>query len=114
MAEVRRRLTETPLLTLTGAGGSGKTRLAAQVAAQMEGFGDGAWWVELGPLSDAALVPQTVASALGLREQPGRPLAQTLADHLRRKTLLLVLDNCEHVVEACASLADTLLRASPG
>ena len=113
-AEAERLLGTTRLLTLTGAGGAGKTRLALKVAADLlEAYPDGVWLVELAALADPALVPQTVASALGLFEQPSRPLIQTLADFLKPRTLLLVLDNCEHLVEACAALADGLLRACP-
>lgn len=115
MREVKRLLPKTPLLTLTGTGGTGKTRLALQVAADvLDAFPGGAWLVELASLSDPVLVPQAVASALGLREEPGRPLAQTLVDQLQSKRLLLVLDNCEHLTDACARLADTLLKACPG
>jgi predicted ATPase/class 3 adenylate cyclase len=112
MAEVKRLFATTCLLTLTGAGGSGKTRLALQVAADIiEDYADGAWWVELAALTDPSLIPQSVAAALNLREQPGRPLIDTLADHLQPRALLLVLDNCEHLLSACAQLVDGLLRA---
>lgn len=114
-AEVKRLLASSRLLTLTGAGGAGKTRLGLQVAAELlEEFRDGVWVVELASLSDPDLVPQAVASALGVREQPGRELAETLSDFLRPKSLLLILDNCEHVLVACARLSHTLLRACPG
>jgi predicted ATPase/DNA-binding XRE family transcriptional regulator len=114
VAEVRRLLATTRLMTLTGAGGVGKTRLALQAATELVGsYRDGVWLVELAPLADAALVPQTVATAVGVREQPGRPLQQTLTDALRPRRLLLVLDNCEHLVMACAELAEALLRACP-
>jgi predicted ATPase/DNA-binding SARP family transcriptional activator len=114
ISAVKRLLTATHLLTLTGAGGCGKTRLAQQVAAELvEQYRDGIWLVELAPLSDPALVPQTVASTLGVLEEPGRPLFETLADALRPRSLLLVLDNCEHLLPACAQLADRLLRACP-
>jgi predicted ATPase/class 3 adenylate cyclase len=114
MAEVKQLLATTSLLTLTGSGGCGKTRLALQVAAELlEEYADGVWLVELAALADPALLPQTVAAALGLREEPNRPLTATLVDYLRPKSLLLVLDNCEHLLTACAQLADTLLRAAP-
>lgn len=107
-------LSETRLLTLTGWGGAGKTRLALQVAAEvLEGFEDGVWLVELAPLSDPDLVAQTVASAVNVREQPGRPILATLREYLQHRHALLVLDNCEHLLAACARLADTLLRACP-
>lgn len=114
MIEVRRLFVTTPLLTLTGAGGSGKTRLALQVAAEvLEEFSGGAWFVELAPISDPALVSQSVAAALNVREQPGRPLLQTLSDVLRPTHALLLLDNCEHLIGACAQCIHTLLRACP-
>ncbi len=114
LAELRRLLTKTRLLTLTGSGGSGKTRLCLQVCAEsLERFPDGAWLVELAPLSDPALVPQTVATVLGLKEEPGELIVQTLAAHLKDKRLLLLLDNCEHLLDGCAKLADVLLRQCP-
>lgn len=114
MAEVRRRMTWHRLVTLTGPGGTGKTRLSLQVAAELlDVFPHGVWFVELAPIADPALVPQTVATTLGLREEGGRPILTTLTDDLRAKTLLLILDNCEHLVEACAQLAETLLLACP-
>ncbi len=115
LAEVRRLLTTTRLVTLTGTGGCGKTRLALQVAANVvEEFAHGVWLVELAALSDPALVPQTVASTLRVREQPGESFVDVLADYLRAKALLLVLDNCEHVVDSCAQLSETLLQLCPG
>jgi non-specific serine/threonine protein kinase len=114
MAEVKRLLADQRLLTLTGPGGCGKTRLALAVGHELvEEFEDGVWLVELASLSDPALVAQTVAFTLGVREQPGRPLTETLTDYLRPREVLLVLDNCEHLVEACANLAVALLRACP-
>ena len=112
----RRLLGETRLLTLTGTGGAGKTRLALQVAAEViEDYADGVWLVEMAPLSDPALLAQAVAVVLGIGEGGGeRALAETLTDALRPKSLLLVWDNCEHMVDACAHLAETLLRACPG
>ncbi|GIK40881.1 MAG: hypothetical protein BroJett011_47140 [Chloroflexota bacterium] len=112
-AEVQRLLSATRLLTLTGAGGCGKTRLALEVAADLRlkgEFADGVWWVELAALADPALTPQAVASTLGVQEQPGKLLRETLSDYLRPKKLLLVLDNCEHLVAACAQLVEGLLR----
>jgi predicted ATPase/class 3 adenylate cyclase len=114
LAEVGCLLAAERLVTLTGAGGVGKTRLALRVAADgLDRFPDGVWLVDLAPLADEALVPQAVAAAVGVREDPGRPLVATLADALRPKRLLLVLDNCEHLLEACARLAEGLLRACP-
>jgi len=100
------------LLTLTGSGGSGKTRLALAVASEVVGgFEDGVWWVDLAPLSDPELVPQAVGSALGVRETPGRTPTEALGEHPDPNRTLVVLDNCEHLIDACAALADTLLRA---
>ena len=90
-------------MTVTGPGGAGKTRLAGQVARQVAGrFADGAWLAELAPVRDPAQVPAVVAAALGVREQPGVPAAEVLARVLARQQLLLVLDNCEHVIGAAA------------
>ncbi len=114
MAEVKRLLTVSRLLTLTGVGGAGKTRLALQVAAEsVDDYPDGVWLVELAALSDPALVPTAAASALGLREEANQTLMETLADHLKPKRLLLALDNCEHQLAASATLADTLLKTCP-
>src|SRR5579884_1260938 len=114
MEEIKRLLSTAHLLTLTGSGGCGKTRLALQVAAdRVEEYADGVWLVELAAIADLGLVPQTVAVALGVSEEPNRPLGETLANYLRPKSLLLVLDNCEHLLTACAQLADTLLRTCP-
>jgi predicted ATPase/DNA-binding SARP family transcriptional activator len=114
LAEVRDLLGGTRLLTLAGSGGSGKTRLALEAAraAELEG-GRAVWWVELAPLNDAAQLPQAVASVLRLVEEPGRPPLRALAEAIGRRPALLVLDNCEHVIEACALLCDHLLRACP-
>jgi len=114
LVEVKRTLAMTHLLTLTGAGGSGKTRLALEVARDLVGlYPDGVRLVELASLSEGELVPQEVARVLTVREQPGRPLVETLVDTLQEKEILLVLDNCEHLVEAAAQLVDTLLGAAP-
>ena len=114
MAEVRQLLGATRLLTLTGPGGTGKTRLALETAADvLDSFGDGVWLVELASLADPTLVTQTVAAALAVREQPSRALLDSLLDYLRAKKLLLLLDNCEHLIDACARLAATLLGGCP-
>jgi non-specific serine/threonine protein kinase len=114
MAEVKHLLNATRLLTLTGSGGCGKTRLALEVASGLtEEYEDGVWLVELAALSDADLIPQAVSSALGVREVPGRPLTEVLSDHLRSKRLLLVMDNCEHLIRACATVIERLLRSCP-
>src|SRR5207249_3651899 len=116
LAEIKKRLAQTHLLTLTGVGGTGKTRLALEVCrdvAVQRMYSDGMWLVELAPLAEAALVPQTVASVLNVREEVGRPLLATLSDYLRARTLLLILDNCEHLLDACAQLATHLLRSCP-
>ena len=111
-AAVTALLAGTHLLTLVGAGGVGKTRFALEVAAQLQGrWKDGVWFVELAPVADPALVPQAVAIALGIHEEPGRPLADTLLDFLRRRELLIVLDNCEHLVKGCAAWAERVLHA---
>ena len=103
----------THLLTLVGAGGVGKTRFALEVAATVQAdYRDGVWFVELAPLTDPALVPRTVASVLGVHEEPGRPLLDTLLDLLRRREMLLVLDNCEHLIDACARFAEKVQRGS--
>ena len=105
---------EVRLVTLTGAGGSGKTRLALEAAhtwLEAGAFADGVWLVELAPLLDPALVPQAVASVLGLKEAHGRPVTDVLVHHLRARQILLMLDNCEHLIQACAELAQTLLSA---
>ena len=113
--EVKALLARTRLLTLVGAGGSGKTRLSLQVAADLlDGQGDGVWLVELAALSDPALVPQAAADVLGIRETAGKTVQQALVEALKAKRLLLILDNCEHLVGACAALAADLLRTCPG
>src|SRR5919202_5076504 len=114
LAEVARRLGTARLMTLVGAGGVGKTRLALGVAAGvLASYPDGVWLTPLAALADAALVPQAVAAAVGVPERGGRPLLATLTEALRRRRALLLLDNCEHLIQACAELAETLLGACP-
>lgn len=111
---LRRLLAETHLLTVMGAGGSGKTRLSLEVAASLfDEFPDGVWLIEFAPLADPALVPQALAATLGVREEASRPLLKTLVDHLHPKRVLLLFDNCEHLIDACARLTDALLRGCP-
>ena len=112
LAEIARLLAGTRLLTLTGAGGSGKTRLALELARAEAEAGREAIWVELAPVCDPALVGERVAAAAGSREAGRSP--ETLAEALRDRAALLVLDNCEHLVDACAALVDGLLRSAPG
>jgi predicted ATPase/class 3 adenylate cyclase len=114
IAEVKRLLGTARLVTLTGSGGAGKTRLALQVAADVvEDYPDGVWLAEFAPIADPALVPKTVASTLNVSEQPGRDMTDTLVEALRPKSLLLMLDNCEHILAACRDLAAALLRTCP-
>ncbi len=114
LAEVRSLVESSRLVTLTGAGGSGKTRLALQVAAELlDGSGEGVFFADLAPVTDAGQVPGAVAAALGLREQAGRPALEVLLEVLRGQSVLIVLDNCEHVVDACAKLADLVERGCP-
>ena len=114
IAEAEKLLTLTRMLTFTGPGGTGKTRLSLQVAAdQIVNFKDGAWLVELAPLSDPAYIISTIASIFKLREAQGTTLHDILIDYLRGKQLLLILDNCEHLIESCASLVDQLLHTCP-
>ncbi|MDQ2692416.1 MAG: tetratricopeptide repeat protein, partial [Chloroflexota bacterium] len=112
--EVKKLIAEHRMVTLTGSGGAGKTRLGLQVAAELLSlFSGGIWFVELAALADPALIPQTLLSIFKLREDPRRTSLEILHDHLRSKTALLLLDNCEHLIEACAQLSETLLRACP-
>ncbi len=115
LAEIRELLAGTRLLTLTGVAGVGKTRLALQAAAaELERFPDGAWFVDLSPIEDSALVSGTACDVLGVRPGPEEPALDALASRLRESHLLLILDNCEHVVEASARLADRLLGSCAG
>ncbi len=120
ISQVKQLLAQTRLLTLTGAGGSGKTRLALEIAHasvkrenDARAYKHGAWWVELASLYDETLVTQAVAAALDIPEQPGHAMLETLSNALKARELLLILDNCEHLITACAELAHTLLSHSP-
>jgi predicted ATPase/class 3 adenylate cyclase len=113
-ADVKRLLVNTHLLTLIGPGGTGKTRLSLQVAQeQLEAFLHGVWLVELAPISDASLVARTTAATLNLPAEVHRPAIDMLCDYLRDKELLIILDNCEHLVDACARMVDRLLHTAP-
>ena len=114
VAEIKQQLSMHRLVMLTGPGGCGKTRLALQAADELlVEFDDGVWLTEFAPLADAAFVPQALASVLGVSEQPGRALIDTLADHFLHLNSLLLFDNCEHLIGACAQLAESLLTACP-
>ncbi len=115
LSDVRRLLKETRLLTLLGPGGTGKTRLMLEAAEEViEAFADGVWLVELAQLTDPDLIAERVAAALTVQEQPGRAMLDSLVDFLRRKELLLLLDNVEHLVRQCADLAENLLNRCAG
>ncbi|GAB3979970.1 LuxR family transcriptional regulator [Actinoallomurus acanthiterrae] len=114
-AELKHALSESRLVTLTGVGGVGKSRLALRVGRELQrAFADGVWLVELAEIQDPAFVPSAVAAALGVLEQSARDAETVLVDYLASKRLLLLLDNCEHLLESCCLLADRLLSAAPG
>lgn len=113
--EVRELIGRARLITLLGMGGLGKTRLSLRVAAQvLARFPDGVWFLDFAPIRDPALIASEAAQVLGIREEPGRPLLQTLAAAVRQRRTLLIFDNCEHVIKASADLANALLRAGQG
>jgi predicted ATPase/transcriptional regulator with XRE-family HTH domain len=112
--DITRQIAKHRLITLTGSGGVGKTRLALHVGEQvLADFPDGVWLVELAPLLDPVLVPHTTAMVIGLREEPQGSVIDMLSDYLREKQILLILDNCEHLLDACAQFADQLLKLCP-
>src|SRR5688500_20001715 len=112
ITEVKQELESHRLVTLTGSGGTGKTRLSLQVAAELlEKFDHGVWFVELAPLADPDLIPQTILSAIGMQEQQGKAPLEVLKEYLHEKQTLIVLDNCEHLIEASAQVVNTLLNA---
>ena len=114
LAEAKQKLENARLLTLIGPGGTGKTRLSLQLATGvLPTFSDGVWIVELAPLAEPALILQSIASVFSVRAQVGMPLKDIVTDYLRAKNLLLIFDNCEHLIEACAQLAEHFLRTSP-
>jgi predicted ATPase/class 3 adenylate cyclase len=114
LTDIQKLLPNTHILTLIGPGGTGKTRLSIQVAsALLDRYPDGLWLVELAPILDPLLVPRTIAMTMGLRDEPQRPVIDMLCDYLHEKQMLIILDNCEHLVEACAKMADRILRAAP-
>jgi predicted ATPase/class 3 adenylate cyclase/DNA-binding CsgD family transcriptional regulator len=114
MAEVRQLLSEHRLVTLTGAGGAGKTRLAIELATQMgDEFTDGVWYVDLAPITNSGLVPTTVARAFGLPDQPGSSAEDIIVRFIKHRSMLVVLDNCEHLADACATMAAAILGACP-
>jgi non-specific serine/threonine protein kinase len=113
-AEVKRLLQTTRLLTLTGAGGCGKSRLALHVGSDLVGdFQDGVWLVELAPFTHADLIPQAVANVLGVREVSAQPLPESIVRHAQSRRILLILDNCEHLVDGCARFAEMILTRCP-
>jgi non-specific serine/threonine protein kinase len=114
MQEVKSLLASHPLVTLLGPGGTGKTRISLQIGADLlKQYSDGVWLVELAPVADPALVARTIASAIGAKEEGGNSLTQTLVETLKTRRLLLIVDNCEHVIAVCARLVQTLLQSCP-
>jgi predicted ATPase/DNA-binding CsgD family transcriptional regulator len=115
LANVEHMLSEARCITITGPGGCGKTRLAIQIAGMVKGeFPDGAWWVDLASLNDPTLLAQLITQTIGLHPVAGQPMLETLSNFVRPKQMLLVLDNCEHLIEACAQISWQLLSEAPG
>ena len=114
LGELRQELAGTRLLTVTGPGGCGKTRLVLRCASELsDRFPDGVWWVDLAPLAEERLVAATVAEALGVRPLPGFTELQAVCAYLASRRAMVVLDNCEHLLEACAGVVEPLLQACP-
>jgi len=113
-SELRALVENSRLVTITGAGGCGKTRISLQIAKEfIDKFSDGVWFVDLSPLEDPELLPQELANTLSITEEPGKPIASTLKEQIKEKNCMLLLDNCEHLVDATADLAQQLLSGSP-
>jgi predicted ATPase len=114
LSQLRAMAGSSRLVTVTGAGGAGKTRLSLQAAAELlDGSGDGVWLVEPAAISDENAVAPAICEVLGIAAQPGRPVLETLLDALGPQDLLILLDNCEHLIDACAKIADAILRRCP-
>jgi len=114
LEDVKKLLQDSHVLTLIGPGGTGKTRLSLQSANEsLTNYSNGVWLVELAPILDPLLVPRTTAIAIGLRDEPQRPVIDMLCDYLREKRMLILLDNCEHLVNGCAQMANKILQAAP-
>jgi len=114
LAEIKQSLSENRLVTLTGSGGAGKTRLCLEVGSQsLNQFPNGVWLAEFADVTDPGLVPQTLLSIFNLREDSHRTVVEVLIDYLRAKTALLLFDNCEHLIDACARVSESLLQACP-
>ncbi|MEO8210630.1 MAG: tetratricopeptide repeat protein [bacterium] len=114
MSDIKSLLFKTHLLTLIGAGGTGKTRIAIQTGADMiDDFTNGVWFVDLAPLMEPELLPQTLAEVLGVKEDPKREITETIRDYLKEKEMLIILDNCEQLIEACSKLSEKLLQSAP-
>ena len=113
VADVRRLLSDTHMLTLIGPGGTGKTRLSIRAARDViNEYPDGVWLIDLAPVLDPTLVPRTTAITIGLREEPQRPVIDMLCDYLSAKKMMIILDNCEHLVDACAQMSEQILRTA--